>query len=54
MQRSIAILLLLFALVWALRETFSGMPRGQRGNLVWAMLSGGMMVAGVWMIVADL
>jgi len=54
MHRSIAILLLLFVLVWSLRESFSGMPRSQRRNLAWAMLSGALMVSGIWMIAADL
>ena len=54
MHRSIALLLLLFVLVWSLRESFSGMPSKQRLNVAWAMLSGALMVAGIWMIAADL
>jgi hypothetical protein len=41
-------------LAWSLREAFADLDPRRIRAAAWAMLSGGLIVGGIWMIAADL
>ncbi len=54
MVRGLALLLILFVLAWSMREVFSDPNRPKLRSIGWGMLSGALIVGGVWIIVGDL
>jgi len=54
MIRALALLCLLMVLAWSLREAFADLDPKRIRAAAWAMLSGGLIVGGIWMIAADL